>query len=440
MGVQREQRQRRRLVQPPPTPATRCSSGLADSVAALLGASADGVCFGANMTTLTLAFTRAVGATLRPGDRVVGTRLDHDANVTPWRLACEAAGAEHVLAPFDPATGTLDPAGVVELIDERTRWVAVTGASNLLGTVPDLVPIVAAAHDVGARVFVDAVHLAPHRRIDVDDLGCDALVTSPYKWYGPHAGILCATPSLLAELPVAKVRPAPDHGPRRWETGTPSFEAIAAIDAAARFLRTSGLDALGRAEMAVFGPLLDGLSSMLGCASGGPPSMAGRTPTVAFTVEGLHPADVAQDLATERIATWAGHSYAVEAVDQLGLSRPRRRRARRRRGLHRARRRDPPARGRRATLRRTRFPSVCAAVSSDRGRPCPAPRRSEHQERTAASIRAITSPSRRSMTSNAAKFSSTWLGRLAPVITVDTFGFFVHHANDSWARLSRAPR
>lgn len=291
-----------------------------DSVAALLGASADGVCFGANMTTLTLAFTRAVGATLQPGDRVVGTRLDHDANVTPWRMACDAAGAEHALAPFDPDTGVLDPARVIGLIDERTRWVAVTGASNLLGTVPDLVPIVAAAHDAGAKVFVDAVHLAPHRRIHVEDLGCDALVTSPYKWYGPHAGILCATPHLLAELPVAKVRPAPDHGPRRWETGTPSFEAIAAIDAAARFLRTTGLDALARAEMAVFGPLLDGLTSMSGVRVWGPPSMADRTPTVAFTVDGLHPSDVAQDLATERIATWAGHSYAVEAVDQLGLS------------------------------------------------------------------------------------------------------------------------
>ena len=133
-------------------------------VAELLGASAAGVAFGANMTTLTLAFTRAVAATLRPGDRVVGTRLDHDANVTPWRLACDQAGAEHVLAPFDPATGRLDPAAVTDLIDERTRWVAVTGASNLLGTIPDLAPIVAAAHDAGARVFVDAVHLAPHRR------------------------------------------------------------------------------------------------------------------------------------------------------------------------------------------------------------------------------------------------------------------------------------
>ncbi|MGI9051100.1 MAG: aminotransferase class V-fold PLP-dependent enzyme [Ilumatobacteraceae bacterium] len=291
-----------------------------DTVGGLLGGPAHGVCFGANMTTVTLAFTRAVATTLRPGDRVVGTRLDHDANVTPWRLACDQAGAEHVLASFDAATGVLDPAAVVELIDERTRWVAVTGASNLLGTVVDLPPIVRAAHDAGAKVFVDAVHLAPHRRIDVETLRCDALVTSPYKWYGPHAGVLCATPALLRELPVARVRPAAAHGPRRWETGTPSFEAIAAVDAAARFLLDAGVDELASREATVFAPLLDGLASMRGVRVWGPPTIEGRTPTIAFTVDGHHPDEVAADLAAERIAVWSGHSYAVEVVDQLGLA------------------------------------------------------------------------------------------------------------------------
>ena len=290
------------------------------TVAELLGGTPAGICFGANMTTLTLAFTRAVSAVLRPGSRVVGTRLDHDANVTPWRLACDAAGAEHVLAPFDPATGRLDPAAVIELIDERTAWVAVTGASNLLGTIPDLAPIVAAAHDVGARVYVDAVHLAVHRRIDVEALGCDALVTSPYKWYGPHAGVLCADPALLAELPVAKVRPAPDRGPQRWETGTPSFEALAAVDAAARFLLDEDLGRLGARELAVFGPLLEGLTSIDGVHVWGLPTTDDRAPTVAFTVDGLHPTQVTSALAADRIATWAGHSYAIEAVDQLGLA------------------------------------------------------------------------------------------------------------------------
>jgi cysteine desulfurase family protein (TIGR01976 family) len=290
------------------------------TVATFLGTTADRVCFGANMTTLTLAFTRAVAQTLRPRDRVVGTRLDHDANVTPWRLACEMSGAEHVLAPFDPATGVLDPAAVTDLIDDRTRWVAVTGASNLLGTIPDLGPIIGAAHAAGARVFVDAVHLAPHRRIDIATLSCDVLVTSPYKWYGPHAGVLVLDPQLLDELPVAKVRPAPDHGPRRWETGTPNFEAIAAIDAAAQFLLAEGMDRIAASEAAVFSPLLHGLAALPGVQVWGPPTAEERTPTVAFTVAGRHPDEVATALAADRIATWAGHSYALEAVGQLDLA------------------------------------------------------------------------------------------------------------------------
>ena len=290
------------------------------TVAELLGAEPSMIAFGANMTTMTLALTRAVGATLGPGDRVVGTRLDHDANVTPWRLACDEAGAEHVLAPFDAGTGELHPAVVIDLIDERTRWVAVTGASNLLGTVPDLTPIVSAAHDFGAMVFVDAVHLAPHRHIDVAELECDVLMTSPYKWYGPHAGVLCASPALIDDLPIAKVRPAGDHFPNRFETGTPNFEAIAGVDAAARFLIDEGMGETSAAELAVFAPLLDGLTSLPGVRIWGPPTVTGRTPTVAFTVEGHGPDEVAAALAAERIAVWAGHSYAVEAVDHLGLA------------------------------------------------------------------------------------------------------------------------
>jgi len=290
------------------------------TAASLLGADPDALVFGANMTTITMAFTRAVGHTLGAGDRVVGTRLDHDANVTPWRIACERAGAEYVLAPFDPASGLLDPQSVIELIDERTRWVAVAGASNLIGSVVDLPPIVAAAHAVGAKVFVDAVHLAPHRPIDVAAIGCDALVTSAYKWYGPHAAVLCSTPSLLDELPVAKVRPAADNGPRRWETGTPNFEAIAALGAAAQYLVDEGVAAIARDEADVCAVLLDGLAAISGVRIWGPPTMEGRVPTVAFTVDGVRPGDVSVALSADRIATWSGHSYAVEVVDQLGLA------------------------------------------------------------------------------------------------------------------------
>lgn len=290
------------------------------TVGRLLGADRSSVVFGANMTTMTLAFTRAVEQTLGQRDRVVGTRLDHDANVSPWRIACERSGAEHVLAPFDVTTARLRTETVIDLIDERTRWVAVTGASNLIGTIPDLGPIVAAAHAVGARVFVDAVHLVPHRAVDVSAIGCDVLATSPYKWYGPHAGVLVVDPGLLDALPVAKVRPADDSGPRRFETGTPSFEAIAATEAAAAFLLEEGMEAIAAAEATMFRPLLDGLMCMSGVHVHGPATMSDRTPTVAFTIDGCTPAQVAEALATERIAVWAGHSYAVEVVDQLGLA------------------------------------------------------------------------------------------------------------------------
>ena len=291
------------------------------TVATLLGGQPAGIVFGANMTTLTLAFSRAVAATLRPGDRVVGTRLDHDANVTPWRLACDQAGAEQVLAPFDPATGLLDPADVIALIDERTRWVTLPGASNLIGTVPDLAPIVAAAHDAGARVFVDAVHLAPHKPIDVAALGCDVLACSPYKWYGPHAGVLCADPALLDELPNAKVRPAADRGPRKWESGTPSFESIAAVDAAAQFLLDTGMDVAGAVRGEACSPRC---SRAAGDARRARPR-AGRRSTIARRPSPSRstaraPTRSPTALAAERIATWAGHSYAVEVVGQLGLA------------------------------------------------------------------------------------------------------------------------
>ncbi len=289
-------------------------------VGQLFGADPAGICFGPNMTTLTFSFSRAVGATLRPGDRVVGTRLDHEANISPWRRACEQAGAQHVLAPFDTATGTLPPENVIALIDENTRWVTLPGASNLLGTSPDLRPIIDAAHAVGARVYVDAVALAPHHRIDIAALGCDALATSPYKWYGPHTGMVWVEPQLLDSLPVFKVRPAADTGPGRIETGMPNFEGIAGVEAAARFLLEEGMDQVAAAEAAVFEPLLTGLQSISGVTVYGPAGMAGRTPTAAFTIQGVAPLEAAKALAAQKIAVWDGHNYAVEVVESLGLA------------------------------------------------------------------------------------------------------------------------
>jgi cysteine desulfurase family protein (TIGR01976 family) len=289
-------------------------------VAQLIGATADGIAFGPNMTSITFAVSRAIARTLTPGQRVIGTRLDHDANITPWVLAAHAAGAEHVLAPFDPGHGNLRADDVLALIDERTAWVTLPGASNLLGSVPDHRPIIDAAHAVGAKVFIDAVAWAPHVPIDVAALGCDALVMSPYKWYGPHSGVLWMRPDLLQALPVFKVRPSHDVGPSRFETGMPNYEAIAGVEAAARFLLEEGLEEIQRYEMGLFAPLLTGLQSIPGVTVYGEQGLDRRTPTAAFTVRGYSPADVSAALAAAKVAVWDGHNYAVEVVDQLGLS------------------------------------------------------------------------------------------------------------------------
>lgn len=291
-----------------------------ESVGTLLGADPGGIVFGANMTTLTFAFTRAVAGTLGPGDEIVGTRLDHDANITPWRRAAADVGASVSLAPFDLETGRLPLDAVTERITPATRWVAVTGASNALGTVPDVRAVVEAAHGAGARVFVDAVHLAPHRAVDVAGLGCDALVTSPYKWYGPHAGVLWLSPELRTGLTPYKVRPAPDTAPERWETGTPAYEAIAATAAAADFLHAEGLDTIGAAERAVFAPLLEGLLALPHVTVHGPRDLVDRTPTVCFSVAGHSAPEVADALAAAEVAVWAGTYYAVEVMAALGLT------------------------------------------------------------------------------------------------------------------------
>jgi cysteine desulfurase family protein (TIGR01976 family) len=290
------------------------------TVARFLGADAGGVVFGPNMTSLTLAFTRAVGRTFAPGDEIVSTRLEHDSNITPWRLVAEDTGATVVLAPFDIETGRLPVEGVIERIGPRTKWVTVTGASNSLGTIPDIAAVVAAGHAAGARVFIDAVHLAPHRSIDIAALGCDALATSPYKWYGPHAGVLWLSPELRDGLVPYKVRPAPDTPPERFETGTPAYEAITATAAAADFLLDQGMASLAEAELAVFAPLLDGLLALPHVRVHGPRDLLDRTPTVCFSVDGRSADEVAAALAADRIAVWGGHYYAVEVMDALGLA------------------------------------------------------------------------------------------------------------------------
>jgi cysteine desulfurase family protein (TIGR01976 family) len=283
----------------------------------LLGADRNGVVIGPNMTSLTLKFAAAAGRELQPGDEIVCTRLDHDANVGPWLLAAERAEAVVRFADPDPETLELPVGAIESVLSDRTRWVAVTAASNAVGTIPDVAAIVAAAHGAGARTYVDAVHATPHRRLDVAALATDVLVCSSYKWFGPHAGILCAQPELLEELTPDKIRPAPDHGPDRWETGTASFEAIAGIRAAAEYMLELDWNAVEAHEKALLGVMLAGLASIEGVQLHGAPEE--RAPTVMFSVDG-RPADaVARDLAAAEVAVWHGSYYAWELHRFLGL-------------------------------------------------------------------------------------------------------------------------
>jgi cysteine desulfurase family protein (TIGR01976 family) len=287
------------------------------TVAVLLGADPRGVVFGPNMTSLTLAFAAAAARALGPGDEIVCTRLDHDANVRPWLIAAERAGAEVRFAEPDPETLELPLSAIEAVLSERTRWVAVTAASNAIGTIPDVAGIVSAAHAAGARTYVDAVHSTPHRRLDVAALNTDVLLCSSYKWFGPHAGVLCARPELLEELQPDKLRPATDQIPYRWETGTPSFEAIAGIGAAAEYMLDLDWPAVEAHEKTMLGVMLAGLATIDRVKLHGAPQQ--RAPTVMFSVDGRTADAVARDLAAAQVAVWHGDYYAWELHRFLGL-------------------------------------------------------------------------------------------------------------------------
>ena len=287
------------------------------AVGEFVGGDPRGVVFGPSATTITLAFAAAAGRALSAGDEIVCTRLDHDANVRPWLIAAERAGATVRFAEPDPETLELPASAVEAVLSDRTRWVAVTAASNAVGTVPELPGIAAAAHAAGARVYVDAVHAAPHRPLADATRGCDALVCSAYKWFGPHESILWARPELLEELGPDKLRPSPDTVPDRWETGTPAFESIAGLVAAARYVSEAGYDAIRAHEDALLARLLDGLRSLPGVILHGAPR--DRVPTVMFSVEGRDPQEVAAALAGDRIAVWHGNYYALELSRLLDL-------------------------------------------------------------------------------------------------------------------------
>jgi cysteine desulfurase family protein (TIGR01976 family) len=287
------------------------------AVGELLGGDPRGVAFGSSMTNLTLSFSAAVGRTLRAGDEIVCTRLDHDGNVGPWLIAAERAGVTVRFAEPDPETLELPVSAVEAVLSNRTRWVAVTGASNAVGTTPDLPAIASAVHAAGARIYVDAVHLAPHRPIDVRAWDLDALVCSAYKWFGPHGSALWARPELLEELRPDKLRPSSDEVPFRWETGTPAFSALAGVAAAARYVMELGFESVKEHEDGLMRRMLDGLSSIDGVTLYG--SARERTPTAMFNVAGRTPTEAAEALAADQVAVWHGNYYALELSRHLGL-------------------------------------------------------------------------------------------------------------------------
>jgi cysteine desulfurase family protein (TIGR01976 family) len=292
--------------------------GARETVGRLLGAGDGEVVFGPNSTTLVLAFTRALGRTLGPGDRIVCTQLDHDANVSTWMAMAEDVGAEVVLWPIDE-TGHLRVETLEELLAEGgVRWVAVTGASNLTGAVPPVTEIAAVSHHAGAKVHLDAVARVPHLRTHRDELGVDSLMSSSYKWFGPHAGMLALSGELLETVEPYRVRPADYPGARRFETGTPSFETIAGVAAAAEFLMEEPEPT--EHEQALIARVEDGLRSLPGITVYAPDPADERSPTTIFNVGDRHPDDVARHLATRQVSVWSGDSYARELIAALGLT------------------------------------------------------------------------------------------------------------------------
>ena len=266
------------------------------------------------------AFTRALSRTWEAGDRIVCTQLDHDSNVSPWLLAARDVGATVEMLEVDPVDGTLDVEPLKGLCsDGRTRWVAISGASNLTGHAPDLARAAAIAHEAGARILVDGVARVPHLPTDAAALGVDVLSTSPYKWYGPHAGVLAVRNNLLREIEPYRVRPADYDGPPRWETGTPQIELLAGVAAAARFMTATSLLEENERETRLLARLQEGLHDVPGVSVHGPSVTPDRAPTVVFTVAGHAPEAVDRYLASRRIAVWHGDNYACELVDALGL-------------------------------------------------------------------------------------------------------------------------
>jgi cysteine desulfurase family protein (TIGR01976 family) len=302
------------------------------------------IVFGANMTTLNFAFSRALARTLLSDTEIVLTRMDHDANVSPWLRVAHDNHWQVKWVDIDVEAGTLNLDTLASVLSPKTKVVAAVHASNALGTINPAKTIAEMAHSVGALYVMDAVQSAPHVPIDVTEIGCDILLCSAYKFFGPHVGVMWGRYELLENLPAYKVRPSHDETPFRWETGTPSFETIHGTAAAVRYLESLAGDSTNQignytgrrlrlkqafAEMQVYEKqlaecLIQGLQAIKGVTIAGITDLDKldqRVATVAFVKEGKHPDEIAGKLAEQQIFVWSGNYYAVEVMNRLGRER-----------------------------------------------------------------------------------------------------------------------
>lgn len=295
----------------------------------------DEIVFGQNMTSLNFSLSRALARTWQPGDEIIVTRLDHDANISPWLLAAQDSGVVVRWLDFDPTDCTLRLDTLPDLLNEKTRLLAITYASNAVGSISDVKRAAELAHAAGALVLVDSVHFAPHGLIDVQAINCDFLISSSYKYFGPHTGILYGKYELLDNLMAYKVRPAPAKPAGKWETGTQSFESLAGVTAAVDYLAAIRGEAGSRRErlvqamqhiktyeMSLSQRFLVGATQVSGLRVYGITDverLAERTPTFAVSLEGMSAEAVATRLGEQGIFVWHGHYYAVAVMERLGV-------------------------------------------------------------------------------------------------------------------------